>query len=148
MSTEIQSEIRILLDGQQFASIPAELTDLAIAIDKSQYILKLEPDFDGEGGAPYSKETWLKAVHFITDYAKWLFDVFNKRIETPKIYHGPEGSIDLLWENKRFNLLINIPASAEMATFYGDDFGSQITQGKFDPANFRQALLPDLSILS
>lgn len=142
------SEIQIQLGGKAIAALPGELEDLAKAIEKSKYLLALEKDFDGEGGEPYSKTVWQKAVRFVAEYGTWLFHVFNKTIATPKIYHAPQGSIDIYWENECFNLLVNIPADDSPATFYGDDYGEQVTEGKFDPANFQNALLPHLSILA
>jgi len=148
MTAAARNEILVSLDGKQVATLPAELEALAAAIEQSKYILNLENDFDEANGVAYSPETWGKAIRFIAGYAQWLFDVFGKVIFTPKIYHGPEGSIDLYWENPRFNLLINIPAGDEPATFYGDNYGSQVIEGKFNPTQFHQALLPDLSLIS
>jgi hypothetical protein len=168
MTTTAHNEIAISLDGNKIATLSTELTELAASIEQSRYILALGHGFDGEhettplleirlvlegdinnnSGRAYSPETWEKAVRFIAGYAQWLFDVFGKVIFTPKIYHGPDGSIDLYWENPRFNLLINIPPGDEPATFYGDNYGSQVIEGKFDPSRFQQALLPDLSMIS
>lgn len=147
MTADIRTEINILLDGKIIVTLPVELKDLAAAIEKSKYMLALKKDFDSEGSEPYSQEVWVKAVRFIAGYAQWLYDLFGKIIATPKIYHAPEGSIDMYWENERLNLLINIPPANNPATFYGDNYGEQITEGKFDPQHFQQALLPDLSII-
>ncbi len=148
MTTEIRTEINIMLNGKMTAALPAELASLAAAIEKSKYLLRLERNFDGEGSEPYSPEVWSKTVRFVAEYARWLFDVFGKIMVTPKIYHGPEGSIDVYWENQQFNLLINIPPGEAHATFYGDNYGAQVTEGRFDPENFQQSLLPHLSIIS
>ena len=148
MTTEIRTAINIMLNRETVAALPTELASLASAIEKSKYLLRLEKNFDGEGSEPYSQEVWLKAVRFVAEYARWLFDVFGKIMVTPKIYHGPEGSIDIYWENQQFNLLINIPTGDTPATFYGDNYGEQVTEGRFDPENFQQALLPHLSIIS
>ncbi|MBK9338283.1 MAG: hypothetical protein IPM98_17710 [Lewinellaceae bacterium] len=168
MTTTAHNEIWVSLDGNIVAALPIELGELAAAIEQSKYLLALEhgfdaedkitplieihlaleDDFDNGSGRAYSPETWEKAVRFISGYAQWLFDIFGKVIVTPKIYHGPDGSIDLYWENPRFNLLINIPPGDEPATFYGDNYGAQVIEGKFDPAKFQQALLPDLSLIS
>ena len=147
-TTGVQQEIQIRLENKLVAALPQELADLATAIEKSKYILSLEKDFDSEGAEPYPSEVWIKAIRFISGYAAWLFRLFGKTIALPEIYHAPESSIDIYWENERFNLLINIPADESPATFYGDDFGKQVTQGKFDPENFQNALLPHLSILA
>lgn len=148
MATAIGHQISIVNKWKTVATLPDELKDLASAVEKSKYMLELGNNFDDAGSPAYSEDTWEKAVIFITNYACWLFDIFGKIIATPKIYHAPEGSVDLYWENERFNLLINIPAGGEPATFYGDNYGSQVIEGKFDPTMFQQALLPDLSIIS
>ncbi|MFN0035363.1 MAG: hypothetical protein ACKVUS_09855 [Saprospiraceae bacterium] len=139
MTTEIGKAIRVSLGGNAFAQFPEELADIAEAVEKSRYILRLEKDFDGMGSEPSSPETWQKAVRFVADYANWLFDLFSKKMAVPKIYHAPTGSIDIYWENERFNLLINILSGNEPATFYGDNYQGQVTEGRFDPENFQQA---------
>ena len=148
MTTEIGKEIIVSFGGKPIAQLPEELGGIAAAIEKSRYMLRLEKNFDGEQAEAFSPETWLKTVRFVAEYANWLFDLFGKTMAVPKIYHGPDGSIDVYWENKRFNLLINIPPGSASATFYGDNYGTQITEGRFDPTNFREALLPDLSTIS
>ena len=148
MITEIRNEVKVLLDGKTVVTLPAELREIAESIEKSKYILALEKDFDGENSEPYAETAWLKSVRFVAEYAQWLFDVFGKTMATPKIYHAPKGSIDIYWENERFNLLINVPPGNAPTTFYGDNYGAQSTEGKFDPQHFQQALLPDLSLLS
>ncbi len=148
MTTEIGQEIALSFKGKTIAQLPPEMMGIAAAIEKSRYILGLEKDFDGAGSEGYAPETWLKAVRFVAEYANWLFDLFGKTMAVPKIYHGPAGSVDVFWENEQFNLLINIPPGSAAATFYGDNYGAQTTEGRFDPANFREALLPDLSTLS
>ena len=148
MTTGVRTDINIMLDGQIAATLPAELGELAAAIEKSRYLLALEKNFDDEGSESYSQEVWLKAVQFVAGYAQWLFDVFGKIMATPKIYHAPGGSIDIYWKNERFNLLINIPPGDAPATFYGDNYGAQVTEGKFDPQHFQQGLLPHLSVIS
>ena len=148
MTTEISKQIRLSLGGNATASFPEELADIAAAIEKSRYILGLERDFDGMGSEPVASETWQKAVRFVADYANWLFDLFGKTMAVPKIYHAPGGSIDIYWENERFNLLLHIPPGNAPASFYGDNYRGQVTEGRFDPENFQQALLPDLSLIS
>ncbi|MBC8109535.1 MAG: hypothetical protein H7Y04_00590 [Verrucomicrobia bacterium] len=148
MTSGIGKSIKILFGDKILAQFPEELADIAVAIEKSRYILDLEKDFDDMDSEPTSPETWQKAVRFVANYANWLFDLFGKKMAVPKIYHAPAGSMDVYWENERFNLLINIPPDKEPATFYGDNYQGQVTEGRFDPENFQQALLPDLSLIS
>lgn len=148
MTSGIGKSTSISFGDKILAQLPEELADIAAAIEKSRYVLDLEKDFDGMGSEVPSPETWQKAVRFVAEYANWLFDLFGKKMVVPKIYHGSAGSLDVYWENERFNLLINIPPQQGSATFYGDNYQGQVTEGRFDTENFQQALLPDLSLLS
>ena len=50
----------------------------------------------------------------------------------PQINPGPDGSIDLFWDQPTLELLVNIPAnSTQEASFYGEDRRSHI-KGSFD----------------
>ncbi len=127
------------------ADLPPQLENLDRAIQKSRYMLDFPDNWDEEGSPAYSVNTWNIAVFFISNYAAWVLDTFKIVIPTPKILHGPNGSIDLFWKQDHFNLLINIPASKdENATFYGDDYGTQKVEGSFNPENFKQVLFPSL----
>lgn len=103
-------------------------------IDKSKYILKLEDNFDDNGSPSYNYETWVRATNFTEKFMKFLIiDNSKKDIEIPHIYHGPEGTIDILLKNENLRLLINIPINQEQpATFYGDDFKLRKLKGSFD----------------
>jgi hypothetical protein len=101
MIETINSESYIF-EGNPIGSLPTELTFLFKIIDKSQYILKLEDDWDDAGSEKYHAQTWVNAMSFLMRYAKALHDDFNIVIKSPKIYHGPKGSIDIIWEPSNF----------------------------------------------
>ncbi len=88
-------------------------------IEKSKYILDLKDDYDDEGAESYSYEIWEKATKFLIDNAKEIFFQKQKVIDTPRILHGPNGSIDILWKNSEYRLLINIDSDSTLS-FYGD----------------------------
>lgn len=122
--------------------LPIGLSKLAKAIEESLYILELEANFDDEGSVEYDFATWERTIDFLVNYAKWALDAYNTIIETPNIYHGPDGSIDLLWKNQIYKLLINVPREIEKpASFYGDDYNMDVIKGTFDPSKCNRGLL-------
>ena len=62
--------------------------------------------------------------------------------DCPKIYPGPNGSIDIGWETSFYDLIINISKSGQLASYYGDNKNNQMTEGAFNPNNFNIQLLP------
>lgn len=140
--TEIISNVPYIFKGNTISLLPSELAFLSKTIDKSQYILQLEDDWDDAGSEKYEETTWLNAVSFLTRYAKALFDDFNIVINSPKIYHGPKGSIDILWEPTAYRLVVNIPKEGNKVMFYADNYKDQITEGVFDLNNFNVSLIP------
>ena len=101
-----------------------------------------QDDWDDAGGEKYEDQTWINAMSFLARYAQHLFNDFNIIINSPKIYHGPKGSIDILWEPSAYRLVINIPKDGNKAMFYADDYKDQITEGVFHLDNFNISLIP------
>jgi hypothetical protein len=111
--------------------------ELKAEIEQGKRILELEDDWDGEGSLGYSKETLNRAESFLKMHIEGLWKSFSIRLPIPKIGPGPDGSIDLYWKQSSWELLVNIPADAhEMATFYGDNYGSIKNRGNLDPTKF------------
>jgi len=109
----IAKELEIEVDGKIIANLPQELNAIFNSIQRSKYILELEENWDSEGAKSYKKSTWIKAIHFLVNYSKEIFESIGKIIEPPRITHGPDGSIDILWKNTNYRLLINIPADTD-----------------------------------
>lgn len=146
---ESKDVLKVTLNNELIVELPHQFKALHNSIEKSKYILKLEENWDDEGSPPYKESTWKKAIEFISKYTVWIFSETNKVIDAPQIYHGPNGSIDLLWEKENYRLLIKIPENPEMpASFYGDDYKLQKIKGTFDPSSYYQGLLLSLSWLS
>jgi hypothetical protein len=107
-------------------------------INKSKYILRLKNNWDDEGAKKYDRQTWEKAI-------KFLRDLYSKVIERkdpnliPKIYHGPDQSIDLFWDYEEMNLLINVAFRGEKATFSAENANGNLN-GEFDLSNFNRAV--------
>ncbi len=140
--TDIINKEAYFFKGNPIVFLPTELTFLFKTMDKSQYILQLEDDWDDAGGEKYEAQTWINAMSFLARYAQHLFNDFNIIINSPKIYHGPKGSIDILWEPSAYRLVINIPKDGNKAMFYADDYKDQITEGVFHLDNFNISLIP------
>ncbi|MGH7900630.1 MAG: hypothetical protein ACRENZ_02725, partial [Thermodesulfobacteriota bacterium] len=120
---ESKDTLKLILNDELIIELPYQFESLYNSIEESKYILELEENWDGEGSPTYKQSTWRRAIEFISNYAIWIFSETNRIIDAPKIYHGPNGSIDILWKKENYRLLINIPDDAEKpASFYGDDY--------------------------
>lgn len=112
-------------------TIPAYIPELKDEILHSEYILDLEYDFDDQESPKYEIDTWRKSIKFLIDYLSWVVERYSTSPKIPKIYNGPKGSIDILWEDSRSRMLINIDAEGKLAQFYADKNNSQSTEGQF-----------------
>ena len=105
-------------------------------------ILSLKDDWDEQGSKSYFVETFYQATNFIITYLTWVWDEFHVVPAAPEILPGPNGSIDLLWQNENYDLLINCKeAPSDISTFYGDDNKNTKIEGQFEMSN------PNLGVL-
>ena len=92
----------------------------------------LADNWDGEGSAKYNKETLNTAAEFLMNQSRFL-RILEKRLPIPQINPGPDGSIDLFWNQSTWELLVNIPSiENEAASFYGEDQTGHTIKGSFD----------------
>lgn len=138
----ISKDISYNLNNILNLKIPFELQFLKNVYNKSEYIILLENDWDDNGSPKYNIETWKKALIFLNDYSSMLLNDFNKKIEQPKIYHGPKGSIDILIENSSYSLLINVLDNIDKAIYFGKDNFGNISKGEINIKNTNNALIP------
>ena len=132
----------IFINSQYIGKLPMNLNYLGQIISKSESILLLKDNWDDEGSVGYYQQVLLAATKFLIDYANHVYKEQNAKIDVPKIYPGPKGSIDIIWENEIYRLVINIDKNGEDGMFYGDSKNSQITEGQFKLGNFHPSLLP------
>lgn len=132
----------IKLGEELIYTLPDDLSSLQTAIKQSEYILGLAENWDDEGAEAYTKKTWIKAISFLCDFSINTFKIFGKIPVIPKIYHGLEGSIDILWKTKDINLLLNIPKDDEPATFSGENSLGQEYEGSLNIENYSLSFLP------
>ncbi len=131
-----------VFNGSSLGEIPNDLLYLLETIEKSKYILDLKDDWDDEGSEGYEELSWAVSIRFILKYAKALFEDFNVKIDRPKIYQGPKGSIDIIWETAKYRLVVNVDKNGEDAMFYADNYSNQTTEGVFKLNHFNRFLLP------
>ncbi len=109
--------------------------NIARAITSSRGILDLSDDWDEQGSPGYEQATWQRACDFLVQQAKFARGTIRCNLPAPRILPGPDGSIDVHWKMRRFELLVNIPKDqSKPATFYGDDFGNSAIRGILNPA--------------
>lgn len=135
-------ETHITIEKRDFkVQLPNSFKVIANEIEESKHLLDLEEDWDGEGGMQITFETWKKAISFIVDYAMWLYDKHQHFvIEPPQINPGPDTSIDLLWRNEKYRLLVNIPENSEQPVeYYGDNnHGENSIKGKLKTGSVQE----------
>ena len=137
-----QQDIEYEFSGSILGKVPNSLKDIITCIKYSENILTLEDNWDTEGSKSFSEITWKAAAIFLIEYSKQVNNTFGYVIDTPKIYPGPNGSIDIDWETSNYGLIINIAEGGDSATYYGDNKNRQMTEGIFNPDNFNIHLLP------
>lgn len=116
--------------------IKSRFLNLIHAIKKSLFILSYEDNWDDEGSIKYDASTLYSSCKFLIDYFDWIWSEYRLIPAAPNIYPGPSGSIDVLWKNDTYDLLINFPAyPSNVVTFYGDDKKAGKISGQFDSSN-------------
>jgi len=117
--------------------------DLNAEIERATRILELEDDWDGEGSSGYTEDTFNRAVEFLTEHSKGLWELCGSLLPVPRIGPGPDGSIDLHWKLPSHELLVNIPSDPnEVPTFYGDNYGALKNRGTLEPKKFNAEIVP------
>jgi hypothetical protein len=124
------------------ATLPIDLVAISECIKKSEKIVELPNDWDGEGSENYTQETFIATISFLINYAKQIYLESKICIDIPKIYPSANGSIDIDWETGTYGFLINIAKGGKKATYYADDKKLQMTEGMFNPNSFNINLLP------
>lgn len=123
----------------------ARRTTLEGALAEARSLLDLPEGWDGETAPRFEERTLIRVTQFLKRHAEWFLRVRGRTMRVPSVLPGPgDGSIDVLWSGKGFELLVNFSADPrKRATFYGDDKGgsSVVIKGEFDPSTFNGGLL-------
>lgn len=94
--------------SQSFAENQKSLLELGERLIRANEMLNLPENFDDEGSPCYGHKTLLNVADFLTKLWQVMLDNNLKEIPVPDILPGPNGTIDILWETDKFDLLINI----------------------------------------
>jgi hypothetical protein len=98
------------------------------AVEASSYLLDLT---DEDGQPACSRETWDRAVRFLSACARRAWSTTGRKLDPPAILIGPNQSIDLHWRRQSYEMLINVPANPnDLLNYYGDDIDGNSTKGK------------------
>jgi hypothetical protein len=123
--------------------LPVELSHIRKEIDRSRELFSGASQIAvEEGEASYTAEVWERAVRFLARSAWWAFVRLRCVIDSPRVLPGPDGSVDLHWDEPQYELLVNIPAEqGAWAGFYGDDRKSLTIKGKVHPNSMNSGLV-------
>jgi hypothetical protein len=118
-----------------------EPDDLKAEIEQAEALIESAGDLNGEGVQIYSRNTFDRAAAFLRLHSDLLLEQYRIYLPVPNIGPGPDGSIDIHWKYRSWELLVNIPANPdENAVFYGDNYGTQKIRGSVDPTVFNFGL--------
>jgi hypothetical protein len=93
------------------------------------------------------RDVFWKAVRFVGSQIAWAYE-HGLVLDIPDIGPGPDdGSIDVHWCTKKYELLVNVKRS-EQAAFYGDDYGERKIKGSFDIEDTEETSQEFLSLWS
>jgi len=96
---------------QGFA-IPRQLHKFGAAIAASSYISGLEADWDEDGAAPISQDTWRQSMYFMVSVAQRHFEESGNVLPVPSIQPGIDGEVELYWRYETRVLLVSFPADS------------------------------------
>lgn len=112
---------------------------------KSSRKLVDSPEYDENGNEIRCDiETWEGSMKFLRQFIRHG-QMLKRKIPSPKIYHGPNSGIDLLWEYDNFRMLIAISPNCESATFYAENGLEQYSEGsipKMGEVDFKLLPIP------
>jgi len=118
------------------------IAELNREIDRARTVFDSQSDWDHDGGTAYSAATFDRAAAFLRNCLRQMWMFYGVVASVPRIGPGPNGSIDIHWKMPAWELLINVPSeTSELATFYGDDYGTQRVRGSFDLKDFSVGIL-------
>jgi len=125
--------------GRQQPYMPIGILE---AIRDSRSILEMKDNWDEEGSPGYTEATWNRAVQFIRENVRRLWQFKGAWVAPPRILPGPDGSIDIHWKLSKCELLINIPLDPEEpANYYGDAGAKDLIKGRLDTSSRNEWIL-------
>lgn len=131
----IDYSISIIVNAK-VVQLPSALKNIADHIEEAKEILNYADDWDDEGAVATDSNTFAKAVSFIVDYSKYIYEQFDIILNVPYIDILRDGSVSVHWENNEKNQLLIIfkKADEELAFFYAEQSARKIP--------FKSAIIP------
>ena len=129
-------QLKVSLNRQNIGYLNRKFISLYDVINQSKYILDFKDNWDENGSKTYLPGTWIKSVRFLVKFYTWRDQNYKPLVRPPKIYQGPEGSIDIYWKSETFTYLINIPEEDETASYYYKTATGTKSEGEFDLLKF------------
>lgn len=133
---------RLIINENITLEIPIGLDKVNQVFVDAKYILNLEDDWDENGGLVYEEEVWKKAAEFLITYFKWIKTIYDGNLYMPKMYHGPNGTIDFVWDELNYRLFINLDCIENKGNFFSDSPNNQYSEGEFGIDDVKFNLLP------
>ena len=105
-------------------------------------ILGLQDNWDGQGSPGYARSTMNSAIRFLNIHVNQVFKDSGRTL-IPKVLPSDGGSIDLHWKERKFELLVNIPATDDVAvSFYAENLSDRSSiKGTFDRSSASKVLI-------
>ena len=138
------THVEVAAPTESASSEHAEEQDTSLVAELARAESSLAaPEEEDEEALGFSSEALVRAKAFLLTQSKQFRKICGYFPPAPRIGPGPRGSVDLYWKEKDWELLINVPLeSTKLATFYGDDYGSQKIKGSFAPSSFHYGIIP------
>jgi|GEM_PF-2195146 len=137
--------VKIVVSENYSIEVKSVFAEFIAKVVESRYIVDLKDNWDDNHSRGYSDKTFYNAVNFFNKYANWILAERGTVIEPPDILPSNDGSIDLFWNKKSYDLLINIPSSpSELVKFYGDNKKESKIEGSFILDSFNQGIFLSL----
>jgi hypothetical protein len=101
----------VWFDEPEISSKTTQQLELEAVIDRSRSLVQSEGDQVDAEGTFVSFATWQRVRRFLLKQAAASVTLFRLPIPPPTISPADEGSIDVFWQIKGRELLLNFPAS-------------------------------------
>ena len=110
------------VDDETNFEFPLKLAGLADIVSSSRFMLHLEPDWNGEGANPISRDTYLRTLEFLKTNMAWATTEDGRQFPLPRIMPGVNGNVDLVWKSNDTIIIIRFKEDEyNTADFFGDD---------------------------
>lgn len=130
--TNLSTKKLLKITPDLFINLPLNLDFLEDEILRSKYILEFKPDWDDDNAEAYNLDTLKISINFLIQFATWIKETYNLNMIKPKIYHGPNGSIDFTWYDDGYRLFVNIEKNGVNGHYYSDFNKTQVSEGNFE----------------